>query len=761
MLNITYTFSPNFLLAAILRDLPTSFDERLDFANLRALISGGEAVPLKTAVAFADMMESFGARRDVLRAGFGMSETGAGCIYDTRPIPRVETHDGLKYVSLGKCCRGVEMRVIDVDTGKPCKSGETGDLQVTGPTVFTGYYGNERVTKESFTDDGWFMTGDLAQLDGEGNLYLVGRGKDCVNINGIKYPTQDIEHYVDDARIEGVMSSYVYVCPMRLAGADTETYGVFYQHDLVVESGLDNLQKRAIGVANRSIKNACTVFCSQPPHIVLPLPRSSFVKTALGKVSHSQLSKAYLEGNFADLQAMLWTEDRDPLDSSADVLSNPVEKVVAEIISTIFSVDTHTLRRSQSVFDIGASSMHLLRLKQSMQERLSLPDLPVIEMLKRPQIGELCDYLLECMAVEKRGIKQTAVTYDPIVCMNTSGSKPPLFLIHPGVGEVLVFVGLAKQMADDRPVYALRAKGFDNGDPTFDTFEEMVECYVSSIERVHPYGPYNVAGYSYGGAIAFDIAKSLEAKGKVVSFLGILNLPPHIKFRMNELSWTEVLLNISMFLSLIPSSALDPMRQKLKRAYPDLATNDTKPQDPLGPINWLFERSNKKRLLELDLEIGAFARWVNVAYEINRTGRTFEPTGCVTNALTSIFCAVPLPSMGTREEFKRDRLSAWKDFSGNKFEMVDVDGEHYTMLSEQHVASFATHLKEALGRAESNEVPSVIPPTMAPSFNGQFEITFSLEDLDTFVYTKKQRFALKRWFSGKLVHYWFDGSKLY
>src|SRR6266436_6117383 len=86
-LRITYTFSPNFLLAAVLRDLPeASFDEPIDFGNLQALISGGEAVPMKTAVAFADVLETFGARRDVLRAGFGMSETGAGSIYDTRSV---------------------------------------------------------------------------------------------------------------------------------------------------------------------------------------------------------------------------------------------------------------------------------------------------------------------------------------------------------------------------------------------------------------------------------------------------------------------------------------------------------------------------------------------------------------------------------------------------------------------------------------------------------------------------------------------------
>jgi len=171
---------------------------------------------------------------------------------------------------------------------------------------------------------------------------------------------------------------------------------------------------------------------------------------------------------------------------------------------------------------------------------------------------------------------------------------------------------------------------------------------------------------------------------------------------MIELNWAEILLNLGLFLSLVHSSALNHMREELRHAFPDVAANDAKPLDPLGPINWVLERSNKKRLLELNLEIGAFARWVNVAYDISRIGRTFEPKGCVKNALTCVFCAIPLPSMGTREEYKQDKLSVWKEFSGRSFEMVDVDGEHYTMLSEEHIGSFVAHLRAALRRAESD-----------------------------------------------------------
>lgn len=154
-----------------------------------------------------------------------------------------------------------------------------------------------------------------------------------------------------------------------------------------------------------------------------------------------------------------------------------------------------------------------------------------------------------------------------------------------------------------------------------------------------------------------------------------------------------------MFLSLVPGDTLSLHREAMLDAFPSLRHSDAEPTESADIVRWMFARCDQARLVELDLEFGGFLRWVKVGYEINRTGRSFEPKGAVRGALTSVFCAVPLPSMGTREEFKNDRLSAWREFS-TRFEMIDVDGEHYTMLSETHVDSFADKLRGALRRAE-------------------------------------------------------------
>ena len=144
-----------------------------------------------------------------------------------------------------------------------------------------------------------------AHLDGDGSLFLVRRENNCVNINSIKHPTHDVEHYIEDAKLDGVMHSCMYVCPMCLANAETETYGVFYPHCIIVEGDLDVVQRHAVTATSHTIKNTCKVFCSQALHVVLPLPWASSMKTSLGKVSRWQLTNTYLQGELNAIQAML------------------------------------------------------------------------------------------------------------------------------------------------------------------------------------------------------------------------------------------------------------------------------------------------------------------------------------------------------------------------------------------------------------------------------------------------------------------------
>ena len=83
--------------------------------------------------------------------------------------------------------------MLSISNDNALPSGEQGELHVRGCSLFSGYVGNEEATKNGFTGDGWFRTGDLASMDAEGNVTLCGRTKELINRGGIKFNPIDIE----------------------------------------------------------------------------------------------------------------------------------------------------------------------------------------------------------------------------------------------------------------------------------------------------------------------------------------------------------------------------------------------------------------------------------------------------------------------------------------------------------------------------------------------------------------------------------------
>ena len=114
-------------------------------------------------------------------------------------------------------------------------------------------------------------------------------------------------------------------------------------------------------------------------------------------------------------------------------------------------------------------------------------------------------------------------------------------------------MALAKCSPLPGPVHGPRAKGFNHGETYFHDITETVTVYCAAIRKQQPLGPYAIAGYYYGSMLAVEIAKVLEHNGSEVHFVGCFNLPPHIKFRMQQLDWTDCLLHLSCFLDLISS----------------------------------------------------------------------------------------------------------------------------------------------------------------------------------------------------------------
>jgi fatty-acyl-CoA synthase len=150
-----------------------------DFGHVHFFISGGAPCPPSLMDAWRQ------AKGVVFRQGYGLTEVGTNCFSMT------DEESILKAGSVGKPIFHSQMRLVD-ENGVDVPTGETGELTIQGPHVCSGYWRNPGATAASLRD-GWFHTGDMARMDGDGFYYIAGRFKDMIISGGENVYAAEVE----------------------------------------------------------------------------------------------------------------------------------------------------------------------------------------------------------------------------------------------------------------------------------------------------------------------------------------------------------------------------------------------------------------------------------------------------------------------------------------------------------------------------------------------------------------------------------------
>ncbi|KAM7210182.1 acetyl-CoA synthetase-like protein [Rhypophila decipiens] len=703
--HVSFSFAPNFFLASLAKELRsrTRNGEKpliLDLSSLRCITSGGESLVVQTALSLLEYLTTYGCPRNVLVPGFGMTETCAGSIHNSK-FPDYDVDNGLSFASLGTCHQGIEMRVVQVDeTGRStaAPAGEPGQLHLRGPLVFSEYYNDSSNTKKAFVEDGWFVTGDLAVIDEQGMLRLAGRENDQVNINGVKYNISELQSALDMANIPGAVPSYSVVFGHRPEGHYTEVVSVVYLPLYDPDNG------KARAETNDAIATVISLQCSARPHKIIPLAKDELEKTSLGKLSASRLRLMFESSRF-DAQ----DEENEALlaayyahtASSTSGETTPTERAIQQALSEVLNIPITDTTPNSSMLHMGVNSMQLIRFKKRVQDLLSVHDIPMVAILTNTTVRSLASALQPyCDPSPQSSKAAEEIPYNPVVVLNPSGPLPPLWLVHPGAGEILVYLNLAKHFSSTRPIYALRARGFDSPtQPFFETIKECISTYVQSILAIQPQGPYNILGYSFGSMFAFEIAKALQSQQgqKIVSFLGVLNLPPHIKQRIRQLNMVTAILTLSLFLGLIedddPATFFPAPGNTTSSSPVKVVVEKMDPSSILDEI--LLNRAPKGRMDELALTKDKIMRWAEVSNALHAMAVDYEPTGMVEHV--DVFVCRPLRQVArNKNEWFAEQVSKWVYFSRTLPRFWDAEGEHFSMLAEENVESFCEKLNKAL-----------------------------------------------------------------
>ena len=270
----TFTVSPDFGYRNCLRHVRDTSE--IDITSLKAALSGAEPVRVATIEAFE---RHFGLKH-VICPCYGLAEaTLAVAIWPRNTPLRLDPSE--RFVSVGRPCRGVSVRIMEPDGPGVLEAGVEGEVCVHSPGVMQGYYNNPVATARVLSADGWLRTGDLGFVDGEGYLFITGRLKDVIIIGGANVLPADIEEVVDD--VPGVRYS-------AAVGLDSERTGTQRLH-VVAEVRSEASTEGEYHALVREIVQRVHGARGHRPSRVLLVRSGTIPKTSSGKIQRSRLAQ--------------------------------------------------------------------------------------------------------------------------------------------------------------------------------------------------------------------------------------------------------------------------------------------------------------------------------------------------------------------------------------------------------------------------------------------------------------------------------------
>jgi thioesterase domain-containing protein/acyl carrier protein len=166
----------------------------------------------------------------------------------------------------------------------------------------------------------------------------------------------------------------------------------------------------------------------------------------------------------------------------------------------------------QNFFELGGYSLMAVSLVNKIRRRFSVR-IAVATIFEAPTIAQLATRLRNSTEHEHR----------LILPYRTKGSRPPFFCVHAASGTVLAYAPLARHLSGDQPFYGIQAQGVEGEAEPLTTVHEMAARYLPEVRATQPHGPYSLGGWSLGGHIALEIARTLAAEGETVSMVALFD----------------------------------------------------------------------------------------------------------------------------------------------------------------------------------------------------------------------------------------------
>ncbi|MGH8256802.1 MAG: AMP-binding protein, partial [Steroidobacteraceae bacterium] len=354
----TLLCSPNFGYRHYLKALGERALDRLDLGSVRLLFNGAEPISVELCEQFLERLAPAGLRRDTMYPVYGLAEASLAvsfpapgqllqaCSFDRQHLGVGEQPQelpatsaaALRLASVGSAIPYCQARITDAGD-VPVPAGSVGHIQIRGDNVTQGYFEDPAADAAAFTADGWLRTGDLGVIH-RGALYVTGRAKEIVFVNGQNYYPHDLERMAED--VPGLELGKVAIAGVRAAGAAADEPVAFVLHRGTMAQFLPLARELSRRIAEHA---GVEVFA------VVPVRR--IPKTTSGKIQRHLLGEEYLTGAFdAELSELAQLRAAQP---AAAAGGEEIEQRLRNICET--ELEGRALDLDESLFDIGASSL--------------------------------------------------------------------------------------------------------------------------------------------------------------------------------------------------------------------------------------------------------------------------------------------------------------------------------------------------------------------------------------------------------------------
>lgn len=592
---------------------------------------------------------------------YGPTETTVGVL----TTPLTAGRRNVARPPLGRPLAGSRMYILD-ERLEPVPFGSIGQLYVAGEGLARGYVRRAAMTADRFRPDPFstqpgqrmYATGDLVSYTADGRLEFHGRIDHQVKVFGNRVELQEIEH---------VLSSHSDVAAAKvLARRDGDLTRL--EAYVVATPGhvLSSVDLR--WAVTRTLPEYCV-----PSHIVVV---DHFPLTPNGKIDTAALS---------ELGLVL-------APSTATHATAPGTSALEDRLTTIWRdlLGIEEIGPTDNFFDLGGNSFLAVRLMARIQREHGVR-VPLAALIGAGTVRTIAMLM---------GAAQEPSADRHLVPMQTTGSRPPLVGVHPGHGGVLCYRELAGHLGPEQPVYGLQSLDFDHGRAASNDLREMAARYLAEAVAALPAdAPLILLGWSFGGLIAFEMARQSRARDARPTHLLLVDCRLPITAPTLATIAPSILLANLLFerparaaphaFSLEEIAALS-VEQQLSTVAARTGTS----------IDRLVPEVIGRDRLEAYLQMRAARMEALRRYDL-------RPYDGATTLFRASDAGEPSPIPRLQSAFEEAARSAdygWTRWCSQGVEVIDVPGDHESVIAAPNVSHLAREVSACLARAARQEV---------------------------------------------------------